>query len=143
MNINVNKAAVAGFVFFMSTMAGVLLAAPMIGMGGTTIALLGAALIGIFVTVPTVALIMIIGLRPHNDGQVKVPPEPRQLTPPAHHTHYHTHNTVNVYTSRAPHTMTPFQICSEVATALRVSRHEAERMIEAGEVKLLPPGGKR
>jgi hypothetical protein len=132
----VSKAAVAGFVFFVSTMAGVILAAPMIGLGSPTVAILGASLIGIFVTVPTVALIMIIGLKPRDAGQVHMPPQP----PAQHtqHTHYHTtNNTMNVYVSRRG--MTPFDQCTEVAHTLQVSRHMAERLIESGEVKLIEP----
>jgi hypothetical protein len=130
----ISKAAVIGFSFFVSVLAAVVFVAPMLNLSQPTIAILGSSLIGILVTVPTVTLVLYIGLRPRNVGQVHMPPQP-----PAAHTHYHTHhnNTVNIYMSRRG--LSPFDQCTEVARTLQVSRHMAERLIQAGDVKLIEP----
>lgn len=137
-----NKAAAVGVVFFSVMLAG------FVGMkvDQTTVALLGGAFIGLVVAVPTTALIMIVGLRKPDADQVKTPPPAQpppiievQGTPPVANFYYY-QNTINVYTSRRG--LSRFDECTEVATALNVSRYKAEQMIESGEVKLLPPPAK-
>lgn len=133
---NINKAAAAGVIFFMVVLAGFI----GIKVDQVTIALLGGAFIGIVIAIPTTAAIIIIRMRKPNDGQVQVPPQPVADEIPLLTTHnYYTQNNVtNVYVSRSD--LSPFDRCTEVATALNVSRYTAERMIEAGAVRCLPAG---
>ena len=134
---NINRAAAAGVIFFMVILAGFV----GIKVDQTTIALLGGAFIGLVIAIPTTALIMVIGLRKPVEQAPQAPQAPpvfpQQQLPTT--THYHTHNnTINVYVSRDD--LSPFDKCTEVANALRISRYRAERMIEAGEVQCLPAG---
>jgi hypothetical protein len=137
----VNKAAAAGIIFFAVVLAGFV----GIKVDQSTIALLGGAFIGLVVAIPTTALIMIIGLKPRNteQGQVHMPPQPppvfpQQQLPSETHNHYHQNNYVVVV--HVP----PYTANDEkrfiVARELRVLPSEAQRMIDAGEVRLLPAG---
>lgn len=98
----------------------------------TTIALLSGAFIGLIVAIPTTALILIIGLKPSDKNQVQTPP-----ATPETHTHYHNHTVFYVQVPRPIDSYTPFQICGEVATRMKVSRHRAQELIDSGEVKLI------
>lgn len=134
----INKAAAVGVVLFSLILAGFVA----MKVEQTTVSILAGALLGLVVAIPTTALIMIVGLRKPDAGTAKAPsPEPLPIVevqgnPPVANIYYY-HNTINVYVSRRG--MSRFDECTEVATALNVSRYKAERMIEAGEVKLLPP----
>ena len=138
----INKAAAVGVVLFSLILAG------FVGMkvDQSTVGVLGGVFIGIAVAIPTTILLLYIGLfkvggeaeELHTPAEQPPPPVfPQQQIQPAVHHHYHQHNTINVYVSRRG--MSRFDECTEVATALNVSRYKAEQMIEAGEVKLLPP----
>ena len=138
----VNKAAAAGVIFFMVILAGFV----GIKVDQTTIALLGGAFIGLVIAIPTTALIMIIGLRKPDDGQVQAPPQyqpPAQpqywnAQPPQITNHYHDHKYVVVV--EAPYGTPPCEQRFVVSRELRVSPIEAQRMIDAGAVKLLSKG---
>lgn len=133
----INKAAAAGVIFFMVILAGFV----GIHIDQTTVALLGGAFIGLVVAIPTTVLIMVVGLRKPDAGQVKTPTQsqrvPDSMTWETHN-HYHQHPTVIlVHVERAPESMTAFEACTVVATRMKVNRRRAEELLNNGEVKLI------
>lgn len=124
---NINKAAVAGVIFFMVILAGFV----GIKVDQTTIALLGGAFIGIIVAFVTTILIVAIARRPDEPVQ---PPQQQ----PTHHHHYD--NAPVVVIVHVPSDTRPSQQRFVVARELRVTPMQAKHMIEVGEVKCLPAG---
>lgn len=129
---NINKTAIAGIAFFALILAGFV----GVSIDQTTVALLAGALIGLCVTVPTVALIILIGVR--KPAAEPVQPPQQQLPPVTHHHHYDQRRVVVVV--NVPADANEFQRRMTVASELRVAPSTAQRMIDAGEVQCLPAG---
>lgn len=133
---NINKAAAAGVIFFMVILAGFV----GIKVDQSTIALLGGALVGLAVAIPTTALIMVISLKPSDkreDAPTQPPPKVAQL-PESMTWTTHNHYSQYVVVVHVPADMTDTQRRLTVARELRVMPSEAQRMIDSGAVKLLP-----
>lgn len=137
----INKAAAAGVIFFAVVLAGFV----GIKVDQTTIALLGGAFIGLVVAIPTTALIIVIGMRKPDDGQVKAPPanvpsqpqfwnaqpQPPQIT----HNHYHDHKYVVLV--QVPANVDDVLKRWTAARELNTTPTDAQRMIDAGEVRFI------
>lgn len=130
---NINKTAAAGVVFFTLILAGFVA----IKVDQTTIALLGGALIGIVIAIPTTILMIVIGRRESGAGQVRVP-EQTEVPLLTTVNHYHDHKYVVVV--NVPVGADAVVARWTVARELRTTPLEAKRMIEAGEVRCLPVG---
>lgn len=139
---NINRAAAAGVIFFMVILAGFV----GIKVDQTTIALLGGALIGVAVAIPTTVLIIVIGMRKPDEktaGDWTPPPDAPQFPcmPPHAETHHHYYDQRRVVVIvHVPSDTRPSQQRFVVARELRVMPSEAQRMIDAGEVQCLPAG---
>lgn len=138
---NINKAAAAGVIFFMVILAGFVA----IKIDQETIAILGGALIGVIVAIPTTALIMVIGMSKPDEPTISdwTPPQgaPAFHQMPAYETHNHYHdNRRVVVVVNVPSGTRESEQRFIVARELRVLPSEAQHMIEAGEVQCLPAG---
>ena len=138
---NINKAAVAGAIFFCVILGGFV----GIKVDQTTIALLGGALIGVAVAIPTTVLIIVIGMRKPDEktaGDWTPPPDAPQFPcMPPHETHHHYHDNCRVVVNvNVPSDTRPSQQRFIVARELRVTPMQAKQMIDAGEVQCLPAG---
>lgn len=139
---NINKTAIAGVIFFMVILAGFV----GIKVDQTTIALLGGAFIGLVVAIPTTVLILIIGLKKPDEPQARQTPAPppvfpQQQLPPAQqvtHNHYHDHKYVVLV--NVPANADDVLRRWTVARELNTTPIEAQRLIDAGEVRCLPAG---
>lgn len=138
---NINRAAAAGVIFFMVILAGFV----GVKVDQTTIALLGGAFIGLVVAIPTTALIMIVGLsgtRLDRRDEPKAPPPAApqfwNAQPTTTNNYYDQRRVVVVVNVPQGADATTARLA--VANALRVVPSEAQRMIDAGEVKCLPAG---
>ena len=138
---NINKAAAAGAIFFCVILAGFV----GIKIDQSTVAILGGALIGVVVAIPTTAAIIIIGMRKPDEKAVDdwTPPHDAPQFPcmPPHETHNHYHDNRRVVVNvNVPSDTRPSQQRFIVARELRVTPMQAKQMIDAGEVQCLPAG---
>lgn len=138
----INKAAAAGVIFFSVILAGFVA----IKVDQTTIAMLGGALIGLVIAIPTTAIIMIVGLSGTRLDRRDEPKAPPVVAPPAQ-PQWQTPVTNNYYDQRrmvvvvnVPHGADATTARLTVSRELRVVPSEAQRMIDAGEVQCLPAG---
>lgn len=138
---NINKAAAAGVIFFMVILAGFVA----IKIDQPTIAILGGALIGVVIAIPTTALILIIGTKREPEPPTISDWQPPQGAPafhqmPPHETHNHYYDNRRVVVVNMPANTRESEQRFIVARELRVTPMQAKHMIEAGEVKCLPAG---
>lgn len=131
---NINKAAVAGIIFFLVILAGFV----GIKVDQMTIAVLGGAFIGIVVAGVTTALIIMIGISRKDEPPPPPAPRPSQPVQQITHNHYHDHKYVVVVNvpAGADNVLRRWTVARE----MRVAPSEAQRMIDAGDVKCLPAG---
>lgn len=138
---NINKAAAAGVIFFMVILAGFVA----IKIDQETIAILGGALIGVIVAIPTTALILMIGTSKPDEPTLSDwqpptnAPSFHQMPPHETHNHYYDNRRVVVVVNVPDGTRESDQRFI-VARELRVTPMQAKHMIEVGEVKCLPAG---
>jgi len=131
---NINKTAIAGTIFFTLILAGFVA----IKVDQTTIALLGGAFIGIVIAAVTTTLIVVIGLR-KPDAPAQPAQSEHEISLLTTTNHYHDQRRVVVVVNVPANTPASEQRFI-VARELRVLPKQAQRMIDAGEVKCLSDG---